>query len=211
MDQKSIEVLNLEFFPLFKVEFEETYRFREVDVDYLLDAEDHELLRKGHRAVIYIKEKYGDDWKVLYEDLSFNMIRAYLEIEEIKSNYSFWKSQFIDKPPVMFVYQNQVFKEPYVMMTQLCISGKPIEPHKYYTDEGSIKVDFFKSYVRAIPKNTVLIHAEQVYYNGELLYTREHLNSLGVETYLVSSIISFLKPNLPLKTPYEAEMESGYL
>lgn len=211
MDQKTIEILNKDFFPLFKVEFEETYRFRDVDVDYLLDSEDHELLRKGHRAVMYVKEKYGDDWVVLYDNLSFNMIQAHLQIEEIKFDYPHWKRTYVDNPPVMFVYQNQVFKQPHVMMTQLCVAGIPIEPHKYYTDEGSVKVDFFKSYVRPVPRNTILIHAEQVYYNGELLYTREHLNSLGVQTYSVSSITDFLKSYLPLKTPYEAEMESGYL
>jgi hypothetical protein len=211
MDQKSIEILNKDYFPLYKVEFEDTHRFRDVDSDYLLDSEDHELLRKGHRAVIYIQEKYGDEWKVLYDDLSYDMVRASIEIEDIKFHYPMWKSQYIENPPVMFIYENQVFKQPHVMMDQFCVAGVPIEPEKYFTDEGSIKVDFFKSFVQPIPKNRALIHAEQIYFNGELLYSRRELNALGIKTYSSSSIVDFIRQNIKEATSYEAEMESGTL
>lgn len=211
MDQKSIDVLNKEFFPMFKVVFEDTYRFRDVDSDYLLDSEPHELLRKGHKALIFIMESYGEDWKVLYDDLSFDIVEASVEIREIKEKYSYWKSIFVDQKPVMFIYENQVFKDPYVMMDQLCVSGDPIEPHKYYTDGDGVKVSFFKSYVRPIPEGTVLIHAEQIYFNGELLYTKEELEALNVRTYLSSEIVKFIEESIPEATHYEAEMESGSL
>ena len=211
MDQKSIDVLNKEFFPMFKVVFEDTYRFRDVDSDYLLDSEPHELLRKGHKALIFIMESYGEDWKVLYDGLSFDIVEASVEIREIKEKYSYWKSIFVDQKPVMFIYQNQVFKNPYVMMDQLCVSGDPIEPQKYYTDGDGVKVNFFKSYVRPIPEGTVLIHAEQIYFNGELLYTKEELETLGIKTYLTSEMVKFIKENIPEATHYEAEMESGSL
>lgn len=210
-DQKVIETLNKDFFPLFKIEFEETYRFRDVDVDYLLDAEPHELLRKGHRAVIYVKDSKDEDWKVLYDGLSMDLHEAALEIREIKNNLSMWRRQYIDNPPVMFVYQNQVFKQPYVMFDQLCIAGYPIEPWKYYVEDDAIKVDFFKSYVRPIPKNTVLLHAEQLYFNGELLYSTAELKELGMPLYMSSDLINFIKKAIPEATHYESDMESGTL
>lgn len=210
-DQKVIETLNKDFFPLFKIEFEETYRFRDVDVDYLLDAEPHELLRRGHRAVIYVKYSKDEDWKVLYEDLSMDLHKAAIQIEEIKNNLSMWRRQYIDNPPAMFVYQNQVFKQPYVMFDQLCIAGYPIEPWKYYVEEESIKVDFFRDYVRPIPKGTVLIHAEQIYFNGELVYSSHELNELGIKIYLSSDMRDFIKKAIPEATHYEADMESGTL
>ena len=210
-DQKVIETLNKDFFPLFKVVFEDTYRFRDVDVEYLLDAEPHELLRKGHSAVVYVKDSKDEDWKVLYEGLSMNLHEASLEFQEIKSNLSMWRHQYIDNPPVMFVYHKQVFKQPYVMFDQLCVSGYPIEPFKYYLEEETVKVNFFKSYVKPISKGTVLIHAGQIYFDGELVYSRHELNELGIKTYMSSDMRDFIKKYIPEATHYETDMESGTL
>jgi len=208
--QKVIDVLNKDIYPLFKVEFEDTHYMRDVDSDIWLDSEEHELIRKGHKAMAYVKEKYGDEWKVLYDNLSSNMVRASLELEEIKSNYSYWKSIYVDTKPVMFIYQNNVFKNSYVMMDQLCIAGEPIEPEKYYTNDGRVKVSFFgSSYVKPIPENTILIHAEQIYFNGELLYSKPELVALGVRTYSTGEILAYAKNNVLGATAYTAEWESG--
>lgn len=210
-DKKVIEVLNKDFFPLFKVVFEENYRFRDVDSDYLLNDTPDELLRRSNSATLYIKERVDLEWAIMYTGLSFDMVAASLEIKEIKELYSYWKSVYVENPPVMFIYQNQVFKKPYVMMEQLCVSGSPIESEKYYTTEDSVKVDFFKAYVKPVGKDTALIFAEQVYYNGELLFSNDELKFMKVPTYSVSSIVDFLKGKLPIGTRYESDWESGTL
>lgn len=211
--QKYEDYLNKEVYPLFKVEFEDTHYQRDVDSDIWLDSDMVDLVRTGRKAILYVKRKYGMDWEILYDGLSKDLVEASVQIREIKEQYQHWVWSYIDKPPVMFVYQNQVFKQPYVMFDQLCIAGIPIEPEKYYTDEGSVKVSFFKSYVRPIPENTILIHAEQVYYNGELLYSRSELRLLNVKTYSTTEILNHIRLNnsIPKGTPYEADWESGQL
>lgn len=208
MTEKSIEVLNKEVFPLFKVVFEESFRFRDVDSEIWLDSEEHELIRRGHKSVLYVKEKYGDDWVVVYDRLSNDLIEAHIQIEKIKQSYSYWKSVFVKNEPIMFVYQNQVFKNPYVMFNQLCISGQPIEPEKYYVDDRSIKVDFFKSYVQPISKDEVLLHAEQLYLNGELIFTKEQLKKYkpyGFNKEIKKLVID----NYPDAKTYRSDWESG--
>ena len=208
-DKKLIDVLNKEIYPLFKVEFEDTHYLRDVDSGIWINSDDYELVRKSHRAQAFVKNKYGDEWIILYDDLSHDMVQAYIELRKIKQMYDYWRHVFVDEPPVMFVYQNNVFKNPHVMMSQLCISGEPIEPSKYFTDEGSVKVSFFKSYVKPVAENTILVHNEQVYFNGELLYSRSELEKLGIPTYSTSKIIDYVKAFIPEATSYESDMESG--
>lgn len=209
MTKESIQILNKEVFPLFKVEIEDTVRVRDVDVEWLLDAEEHELIRKGHKSVLYVKEKYGDDWKVVYNDLPGNLISAHVEIEEIKQHYNYWKSIFVNNKPAMFIYENQVFKNPYVIFDQLCICGEPIEPEKYYTEEGQIKVNFFKSYVRSISENKVLLHARQLYLNGKIIFDEEQLKEYKHNLYFSDELKKVIIENYPEVIGYESDFESG--
>lgn len=178
LTEKSINLLNKEIFPLFKIVLEDIYRFREVDSDIWFDAEEHELIRSGFKGTLYVKESYGDNWQVVCDSLPANLVETQLMIEKIKERYSYWKDVFVVKEPVMFVFENQVFKNPHVLFNQLCITGEPIEPEKYYCEEGRIKVNFLNDYVLPIHKDEVLMHGEQIYLNGELIYNREQLKEL---------------------------------
>ena len=119
-----------------------------------------------------------------------------------------WRRQYIDNPPVMFVYENQVFKQPYVMFDQLCIAGYPIEPWKYYVEDGTIKD--FKSYVKTNIKWYCYMLNRALY--GELLvYSTAELKELCVSSYMSSDLINFIKKAIPEATHYECDMESGTL
>lgn len=213
MDDQVKDKLNKEYFPMFKVVFEDSYRFRDIENSWQLDDEPVDLLRTKKTAEIYIMEQVGDEWKLLYDRLSYDMVIASLEIKKIKDMYSIWKNQYVDNPPVMFIYENAVFKDIFVMFDQFAIAGAPIEPKRYYAYEDRIKVDFFKTYVRPIPKDTILIHNEQVYYNGALIYSQDHLMTNGIKSYSTSEILKFLKETntFPEKTEYISDWEMGKL
>jgi hypothetical protein len=116
----------------------------------------------------------------------------------------------------MFTYQNQVFANPYVMMDQLCIAGDPIEPAKYYCEEGRVKVDFSESYVFPYKFNELLIFNGQIYMNGMLLATKEFLAKEGIKYYQLENMFprevqDWVECKFPEATCYSGHMCSGSL
>jgi hypothetical protein len=184
--EKELEVLST-MFPMWKVVIEDTYRYRDVDSGIWVNSEPHELLRTGNKSVLYVKDNVNEDWKELYR-IPSDLARAHVKVEEIKSHYNYWKNVFLNKDLVMFEYENQVFKDPYVMFNQLCISGTPIEPEKYYCEEGYVKVDFSESYVFGYERDELLMKNGQLYMNGELLYSREDLEKEEIKYYQLESM-----------------------
>lgn len=211
---KTIEVINKEIYPLFKVVLEETFRFRDVDSEIWLDSEEHELVRSGNNNRIYVKDKYGDDWLLLFEGLSSDPLTMATQIRKIKDRYDMLKWQYFDNPPVMFTYHNQVFKVSGVYFGGLRIAGKPIEPEKYYIeDNDSIVLDLVKSdYIFPHKKNTILFHAGNAYLNGELIETKATLKELGHVGYtLKDTLLNALATKYPEADAYESWMEAGPL
>lgn len=196
MTKESIKLLNKEYFPLFKIVIEESYRIRD------------------NKSSLYVKDEYGDPWKKIYS-LPSSINAAHFMVENIKNNYGYWKSVYIKNPPVMFVYHNQVFSNPHVMFDQLCIAGNPIEPDKYYIEDGRIKVDFYQSYVQPVPKDEVLVHAGQLYLNGKLILSKEKAIEYKLDKHIYYGISDELKKAILIMYPeaktYRSGFEWGYI
>ena len=213
LEQKTIDILNRDYFPLFKSEFEEGFRFRDVDSELWINSEEDELLRTRNKAVLYIKEKYGDEWKVAYDDLSSNIHKAAIEIDKIKKHYKIWKNNWAKA--VMFEVHNQMFRLEYVFMDQLCVVGIPIEPEKYDTIDGSLKISFFDNIIFSYELNTVVLHAGQLYMNGKLLYhwrdLSEALHRTGYRFEdFDTELLNFVQENIPEADYYSSWSMSGY-
>ena len=203
-------------FPMWKIEMEDTYRYRDIDCDYQLDMEPHELLRTGHISKLSVKDNVNEEYREIYR-LPHNIFEAGVKFNQIKENYDYWTSTFVKNKPVMFTYENQVFKNPYVMFDQLCISGKPIEPDRYFTKDGEgPKVDFSESYVFTYPENELLILNGKGYMNGEIVITPKELKDADIAYHRLSNMFpkevqDWVEAKLPAARSYSGHMCSGGL
>lgn len=214
LSKEELKVLN-QIYPLFKVEIEDTWRYRDVDSEIWIDSTPDELIRKGSKAVLYVKNSPLDsEWSVLYPSLPSDLVYAKVKIDHIKENYRYWSSNFLDPDLVMFTYQNQVFKNPYVMFDQLCVSGDPVEPEKYYCDGERVKVDFSEDYVFTFRKNELLVFNGQMFLNGELVATVKDIQESGIpyhrfEMMFGNDACSWVKNRFPEATQFNSWTASG--
>lgn len=216
--EKELKVLST-MFPMWKIEMEDTYRYRDVDSDIWVGSDPADLLRTGFKSVLYIKENIDQDW-VKLPGLPKDLVAASLRLQHIKESYSHWKSCFVTGDPVMFSYENQMFRLKYVWFNEFCIYGEPIEPDKYYCEDGGIKIDFSvdNAFVFTYSRDEMVYDSGQVYMNGELLLSRKDLRELqrtkGIEVHWWDNfwnlkLLDYIKKHWPQAKRYNGWLSSG--
>ena len=202
-------------FPMYKMVFEDTYRYRDIDVEYLIDAEPHELLRTGSSNILYIKKSINQkDWDEIYR-LPNNLMLAQLKINRIKEIYDYQIESLNNKEYCMVEYENQMFKLTHWIPSQLHYVAEPIEPEKYYCEEGDIKVDLTEGYHFFYEHNTIVLRNNQAYINGELIISKCEFGKNGIPEYYKLEmmydleVINWVKEKYPSVTSFDSIGASG--
>lgn len=204
-------------FPMWKIEMEDTYRYRDVDSDIWVGAEPHELLRTGFKSVLYVKENVNEDW-IKLPGLPQDLAHAHVRFEHIKQNYSYWKSCFLNPNVVMFSVDGRMFKLNYVHWNQFSVSGHLVGYPE--TDDFWTKRNFSLEnvYVFTYVKDEMVLMSGEVYLNGEKILTREDLIKIeqdhGIATYKWENfwdkdLLNYIQKNYPQAKTYNGHLCSG--
>ena len=186
-------------YPLFKMLIEDAWKSEQIDSNTI------EITKKTVNS-IHIKTSVYSLWELLNVEVSDNVNKALKQLDQIKGSYKKWKKDYIDTPPVMFVYNGSVYVTPEVSFKTFCVSGVGLD-----SMEGNrVVLNFFESFVEPYPKNLVLVHKGEVYLNGERIYTRNDLLKLNIKfPVLFGSIRRLIENNYPEATYFETAVECG--
>lgn len=157
-------------YPIYKVVYEETVN----------DGKTHGVYE------IYIKIAHNFNWCLLYTTSSKQWCE--LALKKIKEIFDIYLIHLLleedsDTYFPMFEVDGQVYKSTYVFPQQSCICGEQIEGNKRYAEFKTDveKFDYIRSTVFFYNKGTVLVKANQMFKDGQLLYNADELKNLCEE------------------------------
>lgn len=147
--------------PKWKIEYEEQYH-----------KPDYKVL--GYS--IYVKCEYKSEWIKLYHTMEYHTCLAALN--KLKYNlYDLLLKPYIlyNELPTMIEIDDQIYKVINISINNSCIMIEQIKRNINYGKykQGTISCNYVQSFVRFYKKNELLIHNDQIFLNGELLYDRD--------------------------------------
>jgi hypothetical protein len=147
----------------------------------------------------------------------YGISSAYITFTELVEKFLPGENEI--KNIVAFEYQDRIFNDVYVMKDQLCISGKCVDPsYVGYEGNGTVKIDYFKSYVQFHHKNQIYIIGRNFYMNGEKIFDVDYLLSIFPNTnefsmlqngfYECEEVVKEIERSLPDATTISGDMFS---